>query len=232
MTDVIVVDEEGRCVIGKAPTTPHDERIGYMESLEEAFHYMNLDMARDGREFGQNTETAIYTGTSMLNALINLSGLKTGLLVTRGFEDVIVQGRGSQSFIGYQWSEITHMQYRKHRQPLVPRRLTRGATERVDLFGNVVIPLYEHEVEQGVRELLDLGIESLAILFLHSFTNTSHEKRAAEIARRLIEESGRAVYVVISSDVAPTMREVSRANATVIQAYATAPARKQLLGVE
>ena len=232
MTDVIVVDEEGRSVIGKAPTTPHDESIGFMESLEEAFHYMNLDMVRDGREFCQSTETAIYTGTSMLNALLNLSGLKTGLLVTRGFEDVIVQGRGSQTFIGYQWSEITHMQYRKHRQPLVPRRLTRGATERIDLFGNVVIPLYEHEVEQGVRELLDQGIESLAILFLHSFTNASHEKRAAEIARRLIEESGRTVHVVVSSEVAPTMREVSRANATVIQAYATAPARKQLLGVE
>ena len=182
MTDVIVVDEEGRSVIGKAPTTPHDESIGYMESLEEALHYMNLDMARDGREFGRSTETAIYTGTSMLNALINLSGLKTGLLVTRGFEDVIVQGRGSQSFIGYQWSEITHMQYRKHRQPLVPRRLTRGARERIDLFGNVVIPLYEHEVEQGVRELLDQGIESLAILFLHSFTNASHEKRAGAVA--------------------------------------------------
>jgi len=232
MTDVIVVDDRGRSVIGKAPTTPHDESLGYMESLEEALRYMNLDLARDGREFGQNIETAIYTGTSMLNALLNLSGLKTGLIVTRGFEDVVVQGRGSQTFIDYQWSEITHMQYRKHRQPLVPRKLTRGATERVDLFGNVVIPLYEHEVEKGVRELLDDGIESLAILFLHSFTNPSHEERAAEIARKVMQAEGRSVPLVISSEVAPTMREVSRANATVIQAYATAPARKQLLGVE
>ncbi len=232
MTDVIIVDDQGRSVIGKAPTTPHDESLGYMESLEEALRYMNLDLERDGREFCQNIETAIYTGTSMLNALLNLSGLKTGLIVTRGFEDVVVQGRGSQTFIDYQWSEITHMQYRKHRQPLVPRKLTRGATERVDLFGNIVIPLYEHEVEKGVRELLDSGIESLAILFLHSFTNPSHEQRAAEIARKVMQAEGRTVPLVISSEVAPTMREVSRANATVIQAYATAPARKQLLGVE
>ncbi len=232
MTDVIIVDDQGRSVIGKAPTTPHDESLGYMESLEEALRYMNLDLERDGREFCQNIETAIYTGTSMLNALLNLSGLKTGLIVTRGFEDVVVQGRGSQTFIDYQWSEITHMQYRKHRQPLVPRKLTRGATERVDLFGNIVIPLYEHEVEKGVRELLDNGIESLAILFLHSFTNPSHEQRAAEIARKVMQAEGRTVPLVISSEVAPTMREVSRANATVIQAYATAPARKQLLGIE
>jgi N-methylhydantoinase A/oxoprolinase/acetone carboxylase beta subunit len=232
MTDVIVVDERGRSVIGKAPTTRHDESVGYMESLEEALRWLGLDFARDGRAFCEQIETAIYTGTSMLNALINLDGLVTGLLVTRGFEDVIVQGRGSQSTIDLQWSEITHMQYRKHRQPLVPRRLTRGVTERIDLFGQPVIPLYEHEVERGVRELLDEGIESLAIVFLQSFTNPAHERRAAEIARDLIRESGRSVPVVISSEVAPLVREISRANATVIQAYASEPAREQLVGVE
>jgi N-methylhydantoinase A/oxoprolinase/acetone carboxylase beta subunit len=232
MTDVIVVDERGRFVIGKAPTTPHDESVGYMESLEEALGYLGLDLTRDGRAFCQDVETAIYTGTSMLNALINLSGLKTGLLVTRGFEDVIVQGRGSQTFIDCQWPEITHMQYRRHRRPLVPRRLTRGVTERVDLFGRVVIPLYAHEVERGVTELLAEGIESLAVVFLHSFTNATHEEQAAEIARRIMERAGRRVPLVLSSEVAPVMREVSRANATVIQAYASEPARAQLLGVE
>ncbi|MCZ7631398.1 MAG: hypothetical protein M5U19_21140 [Microthrixaceae bacterium] len=122
MTDVIVVDEEGQHVIGKAPTSPHDESIGYMESLEEALEYMGIDpQGSEGKRFGENIETAVYTGTSMLNTVINMNGLKTGLLVTRGFEDIIAQGRGSQTFIGMQWSEITHMQYRKHRIPLVPR---------------------------------------------------------------------------------------------------------------
>ena len=231
MTDVIVVDERGRFVIGKAPTTRYDESVGYMESLDEALSYLEIGKA-DRPAFFRGIETAIYTGTSMLNALINLDGLPTGLLVTRGFEDMIVQGRGSQSFIDYQWSEITHMQYRKHRVPLVPRRLTRGVTERIDLFGQIVIPLYEHEVERGVRELLDLGIEALAIVFLQSFTNGAHEQRAAEIARRVIRESGRNVPVVVSCEVAPTLREISRANATVIQAYASEPARKQLVQVE
>lgn len=232
MTDVIVVDEQGRSVIGKAPTTPEDESVGYIESLEEALRYMGLDMEADGHAFCGSVETAIYTGTSMLNALLNLSGLRTGLIVTRGFEDIIVQGRGSQSFIDYQWSEITHMQYRKHRRPLVPRELTRGVTERVDLFGAPVIPLYEQEAEAAVRELLEAGIESLAILFLNSFTNPSHEREAESIARRVMSEMDREVPLVISSEVAPTLREVSRANATVIQAYASAPAREQLLGVE
>ena len=232
MTDVIVVDEAGRFVIGKAPTTPHDESIGFVESLEDGLSYWSEELANNSHTVCENAETAIYTGTSMLNTLINLSGLKAGLIVTRGFEDIVVQGRGSQTFIGYEWSEISHMQYRKHREPLVPRRHTRGATERIDMFGQVVIPLYEHEVEQGVRELLDEGIESLAILFLHSFTNPSHELRAAEIAREVMAKAGRQVPLVVSCEVAPIVREVSRANATIIQAYAAEPARKQLVQVE
>jgi N-methylhydantoinase A/oxoprolinase/acetone carboxylase beta subunit len=233
MTDVIIVDEDGRSVIGKAPTSPHDESIGYMESLEEALETMGIDPKREGREFGKLAETSIYTGTSMLNTVINMSGYRTGLLVTRGFEDIIAQGRGSQTFINAQWTEITHMQYRKHRIPLVPRKLARGATERIDMFGQVVIPLYEHEVEQGIRELLvDEECEAIAIVFLQSFNNAQHEERAAEIARRVIQEVGREVPLELSSQVAPTMREVSRANATVIQAYASNAARKQLFRIE
>ncbi|MCE7884999.1 MAG: hydantoinase/oxoprolinase family protein, partial [Actinobacteria bacterium ATB1] len=233
MTDVIVVDEDGHSVIGKAPTSPADESIGYMESLEEALEYMGIDPQREGKRFGERIETAIYTGTSMLNTVINMSGLRTGLIVTRGFEDIIAQGRGSQTFIGAQWSEITHMQYRKHRIPLVPRKLARGVTERIDMFGQPVIPIYEHEVEQAVRELLvDEECEALAVVFLHSFVNPMHEDRAATIARRIMDEVGRQVPLELSSQVAPTAREVSRANATVIQAYASSTARGQLFKIE
>ena len=232
MTDVIIVDEEGRSVIGKAPTSPNDESIGYMESFWEALEYMGISQ-EEGRDFGKQIETAIYTGTSMLNTVINMSGYKTGILVTKGFEDIIAQGRGSQTFIGAQWSEITHMQYRKHRVPLVPRRLARGVTERIDMFGQVVIPMYEHEVEQGIRELIvDEEVESIAIIFLQSFTNPQHETRAAEIARKVMKDVGREVVLEVSSQVAPTAREISRANATVVQAYASDPARKQLFRIE
>lgn len=232
MTDVIIVDEQGRSVIGKAPTSPRDESIGYMESFWEALEYMGIPKD-EGHDFGKQVETAIYTGTSMLNTVINMSGYKTGILVTRGFEDIIAQGRGSQTFIDAQWTEITHMQYRKHRIPLVPRKLARGVTERIDMFGKIVIPMYEKEVEQGIRELIvDEQVLAIAIIFLQSYTNAAHEQRAAEIARRVMKEVGREVVLELSSEVAPTMREVSRANATVVQAYASDPARKQLYRIE
>ena len=232
MTDVIIVDEEGRSVIGKAPTSPQDESIGYMESFWEALEYMGISQ-EEGSDFGKNVETAIYTGTSMLNTVINMSGYKTGILVTRGFEDIISQGRGSQTFIGAQWSEITHMQYRRHRTPLVPSQLARGVTERIDMFGTPVIPLYEEEVRRGARELIaDEGVEGIAIIFLQSFVNPAHENRAAEICREVMEELGKEVVLEVSNKVAPTTREISRANATVVQAYASDPARKQLYRIE
>ena len=230
MTDVIIVDQEGRFVIGKAPTTPHDESIGYMESFDEALTYW--DLGDDGRTVAENTETAIYTGTAMLNTLINMNGLKTGLIVTRGFEDMVVQGRGSQSFIGADWSEIVHMQYRKHRQPLVPRKLTRGVTERIDMFGQPVIPMYEHEAKLAAEGLLAEDVESIAIVFLNSFANPAHEQRCAQITREVLKAAGKDVPVIISCEVAPIIREVSRANATIIQAYAAEPAREQLIMVE
>ena len=232
MTDVIIVDDEGKFVIGKAPTTPHDESVGYMESFGEALSYWDKKLDADGAAVCRDTETAIYTGTSMLNALINMSGVRTGFLTDRGFEDMVIQGRGSQTFIGCDWSEIVHMQYRKHRKPLVARRDCRGVTERIDLFGQVVIPMYEHEVRQAARDLLQNGVETIAIVFLNSFANPMHERRAGEIVREVMHEVGREVPVLLSVDVAPVQREVSRANATVIQAYAAEPARKQLFGVE
>ncbi len=232
MTDVVIVDESGHSVVGKAATTPHDESIGYMEALYEALDYIGVPKDQQ-KNFGEHMETAIYTGTSMLNCVINMSGYKTGLIVTKGFEDISAQGRGKQTFIGLQWSEVSHMQYRKHRIPLVPRKLARGVTERIDMFGNVVIPLYEHEVEQAARELIiDEQCQSIAIVFLQSYKNAAHEDQAEAIVRRVMKEAGRDIPIELSSKVAPTMREISRANSTIVQAYASDPARKQLFRIE
>jgi acetone carboxylase beta subunit len=101
------------------------------------------------------------------------------------------------------------------------------------MFGQVIIPMYEDEVRQGIRELIvDEEVESIAIIFLQSYTNPQHELRAAEIAREVMKDLGREVVLELSSLVAPTTREISRANATVVQAYASDPARKQLYRIE
>ena len=232
MTDVIVVDEEGRSVIGKAPTSPQDESIGYMESFWEALEYMGISKD-EGQNFGASVETAIYTGTSMLNTVINMSGYKTGIIVTRGFEDIISQGRGSQTFIGAQWSEL-HICSIAGTGPRWSRASWLvGSPSALTCLVPLSSPCTRTMCAEGARSLIaDEKVEAIAIIFLQSFVNPAHENRAAEICREVMEELGQEVVLEVSNKVAPTTREISRANATVVQAYASDPARKQLYRIE
>src|SRR3972149_6868837 len=102
------------------------------------------------------------------------------------------------------------MPYRKHAAPLVPRKLTRGVTERIDMFGKPVIPMYEHEVRQAVEELLAEGVQAVAVVFLYSFINPAHELRVKEIAEEICKEAGKNVSLALSCEVAPLQREISR----------------------
>jgi len=232
MTDILLVDAAGRFSVGKASTTPQDESLGFWESLEDAFANwgVKLDGASDG--LLEPLEAAIYTGTTMLNTLLQRRGKQVGLIITKGFEDSFVVERGFQAVAGYSYADRLHTVTHVHNSPLVPRHFVKGATERVDLFGKVVIPLYEHEVRQAVKELIKAGVEAIAILFLFSYINPEHEQNAARIAHQTMKQMRREVPVFVSSEVSPTIRELARLNSVVIQAYAAEPVREQLFHIE
>ena len=130
----------------------------------------------------------LYSGTIMLNTLLQRRGKRVGVITTKGIEDDVLMGRGVQSWAGYSYSDRIHAVTHVHPQPLVERRHVLGVTERIDIGGHEVIPLYEHEVREAVKTCVRDGVEAIVIHFLFSFLNTSHEKRAEEIA---LEELGR-----------------------------------------
>lgn len=232
MIDILLVDAAGRFSVGKASTTPQDESVGFWESLEDAFSQWGVTL--DGGANGCLTplKVSIYTGTTMLNTLLQRRGKKVGLIITKGFEDSFVVERGFQTVAGYSYADRLHTVTHAHNPPLVPRRLVKGATERVDLFGKAVIPLYENEVSDAVKELIESGVDAIAILFLFSYINPAHEQAAANIARKTMKKLGRKVPVFLSSEVSPTIRELARLNSVVIQAYAAEPVREQLFRIE
>ena len=232
MTDVLLMDAAGRFSVGKAATTPLNEVAGYWETLTDAMGGWGLDL-QDGREeILRPLKVAIYAGTTMLNTLLQRRGRRVGLIITKGFEDSFVIERGFQKIAGYSYADRLHTVTHVENPPLVPRHLVKGATERIDLFGKVAIPLYEHEVRQSVRELIEAGVEAIAILFLFSYVNPAHEQTAARIARQTMKKMGQKVPVFCSSDISPTVRELARLNSVVIQAYASEPVREQLLRIE
>ncbi len=228
MTDTFIVDETGEFTVGKAATTPHDESVGFLESAADAASYWKTDHS----SLYPQLEVALYSGTTMLNTLLTRRGKKLGLVTTRGFEDDILMGRGMQSWTGYSYSDRIHAVTHVHPAPLMERRHVYGVTERVDMSGDAVIPLYEHEVKAAAEGLIADGVEAIVVHFLYSYLNTSHEQRAGEIIEESLARAGRKIPVYLGSSLRPVIRENSRLNAALIEAFAVGPVREQLYKVE
>ena len=223
MTDTFIVDRAGEFVVGKAQTTPEDESVGFMASARDALAYWDTtpDQAMPQMVSG------IYSGTAMLNRLLERKGRRIGLIVTAGMEDGLRIERGIQTYLGYPYSDRLHVATHYHNQPLVPRERIRGVRGRIDLFGDEAIPLYEEETRLAVEELVGLDVEGIVVNLLYSYRNSQHEDRIREIGAEVAPE----LPFFCSSELYPMRRDFPRLNSTLIEAYAAEPSREQLARV-
>ena len=152
--------------------------------------------------------SAFVHGTTLAtNAIIERRGAKTALIATDGFRDVLEIGTESR----YDQYELALVRPK----PLVERPLRFTVRERMDARGNVLLALDEAQLLDIAAELKAQKIESVGISFLHSFMNDTHEKRAAEILKQALPD----LYVSISCEVCPEIREYERTSTTVANAY-------------
>ncbi|CCB63709.1 MULTISPECIES: hydantoinase/oxoprolinase family protein [unclassified Hyphomicrobium] len=224
MTDTFFVDSDGEFVVGKAQSTPQNESLGLIASSEDGLGAwgMPLDSAL------KQLQTGVYSGTAMLNRVVQRKGLKCGLIVNRGLEDFHRMGRAIQCYLGYAYEDRIHLNTHRYDPPLVPRRLTRGVVERVDMSGNVVIPLREETARHAARDLIDLDVEGIVISLMHSYKNSSNERRVRDIVLEEIERSGKKIPVFASADYYPVRKETHRTNTTILEGYAAEPSRQTL----
>jgi len=232
MTDMFVIDRSGEFAVGKASTTPKDESVGFWESLADACQYWGINWEKEAKDVLPGVLTAIYSGTAMLNTILTRAGKRVGIIITKGFEDSLLHERGGGAHAGYGYQDKLHFVTHVHTIPLVPKQLIKGVTERVSMFGEVVIPLYEEEARKAVSELVDSGVDGIAVTFLYSYLNPMNERRLGEIASEVMNEKGVQIPLYLSHEICPITREGPRLNAVVIQAYAADPAREQLLRIE
>ncbi|GAB4063052.1 hydantoinase/oxoprolinase family protein [Uliginosibacterium sediminicola] len=150
----------------------------------------------------------IVHGTTLAtNALIERRGVKTAMLTTDGFRDVLDMGSESR----FDQYDIT-----MEKPPvLVPRKLRISVPERIAADGAELQPLDEQAVRSAAASFAAEGVESIAVAFLHSYANPAHEQRAAQILREALPE----VMVSLSSEVSPEMREYERFTTTAANAY-------------
>jgi len=210
-TDCAIVDRAGKLLTTKVPSTPQDFSRGMMDALGAGAQALGLTL--DG--FCRDIDFLSHGTTVGTNTIIQKRGAKVGLITTRGHEDAIHIMRGSRGYGGRDIRKVVHFPETSKPQPIVPKRLIRGVSERVDCFGEVVVELNEKEAESAIRELLAEGVQAIAICFLWSFRNSRHELKV----KQLVEKIQPDLFVTCSVDIAPKWGEYERVTATALNAY-------------
>ncbi|MEW6376007.1 MAG: hydantoinase/oxoprolinase N-terminal domain-containing protein [Thermodesulfobacteriota bacterium] len=192
--------KDSEIVVVKTPTTRYDLGVCFMRGLEEAAKQLRLSL----EQLLQETDTIRYSTTIGTNSLIERSGPKLGLVTTAGFEDTIYIGRARQWADGGSTLENKDLARIRKPDPLIPRDMVVGVRERVDCFGQVVMPLQKEDVLEKIQYLVDKGARGFMIALLWSFVNPAHEQAIKE----MIEEEYPETYlgnmpILLSSEISP-----------------------------
>ncbi|WRE92001.1 hydantoinase/oxoprolinase family protein [Helicobacter pylori] len=224
MTDTFFVKENGSFVVGKAQSNPEDESLAIYNSSQDALLHWKSDVNKVYPEL----VTCVYSGTAMLNRVVQRRGMEVGLICNKGFEQMHSMGRALQSYLGYALEERLHINTHKYDDPLIPLKRIRGITERTDVKGQVVIPVRQEEVKIAVKELLEAGAKAIVICLLQSHKNAESERIVRDIALKELEKLGKSIPVFASVDYYPQRKESHRMNTTILEAYAAEPSRQTL----
>jgi N-methylhydantoinase A len=200
-TDVTLVERaSGKLWKAKVSSTPADHSLGFIEGIRKVLATAGVPAARISH---------VFHGTTVAtNAILEGRGAKAALLTTAGFRHVLEIGRHDvpRGANMYHWV--------KTKRPVAPH-LIFEARERLDHSGQILTPLADMDVRAAAAEIRALGIQAVAVCFLHAYANPVHEQRAAALLREELP----GVFVSLSSEVLPTFREFERTMATVLNAY-------------
>ncbi len=199
-TDFTMVDAtNGRVRVEKILTTT--------QAAERAV-LAGIDRLQSGEpELLRRTDAVIHATTLVTNTILERKGSRTGLLTTAGFRDLLE----IQREVRYDLYDL----FIRLPEPIVPRHLRIGVTERMQADGRIRTPLNEDEVREAARRFREAKVDAVAVLFLHSYRNNAHEKRAAEILAAELP----GVVISLSHEVYPEPKEYERGSTTVLDAY-------------
>jgi N-methylhydantoinase A len=206
-TDVVAVDSTGATTRAKVPTTPDDYTRGIVAGIDRLSEVLKLPRA----DLMSATELFINGTTIVTNAIAELKGRRTGVIITRGFGNTLRIARSART------NEMDLHTQTPPPDVVAPTDIVE-VDERVDFAGREVVTLDEAQVAAAARLLIEEhGCQAIAICFLWSFINPTHERRAKEI----VERAHPAVFVSASCDVFPVAREYERLVTTVFNAFAS-----------
>ena len=202
-TDFVLARPDGSITFTKTASTPSDQSDGVMRGIADLAEAAGLDTEGLLERTGQ----IVHGTTTGDNILIEMNGAVTGLITTMGNRDQIEFRRG--------WKENIWDPAYPPPVPIAPRRRRIDIPERLAPDGTVLTPLDEEAVRGAARKLKLKETESIAVTFLFSYVNPTHELRA----RELILEEHPDAHVSLSHEVMPSAPEFERTSTTLVNAY-------------
>ncbi len=208
-TDIVLSRSDGAMFVHKVSSSTHAPERAVVEGIAAILAHA---------EVAPGDVAEILHGTTVgSNAILQRAGARTGLLTTRGFRDVLEIGR-------VRTPELYDLAWDKP-EPLVRRRFRLEVNERIGADGSVLEPLDEASVLAAAEQLVEEGIEAIAICFLNSYRNPAHERAAAELVRGRYPE----IALCASIDILPQIKEYERTSTTVVNAFLL-PVMRRYLG--
>ena len=213
-TDFVLHDPARNLVAtGKRLTTPDDPSEAIVAGIARLLEETGLKPG--------DLHSIVHGTTLVTNTIIERTGCKVGLLTTDGFRDSIEIGRETR----YDLYDL----FLEAPPTLVPRHLRLEVPERLDVQGNILLPLDEAALIVAARQLVEVEkVEALAIGFLHAWRDPRHERRAAEVIRGLYPD----LPMTLSSAVAPEIREFERISTACANAYVQPRMQRYLAKLE
>ena len=214
-TDLLLVDEDtGDTHRAKTPSTPADQSVGVLVGIDKVCALAGIEPAQ--------IDHVLHGTTVATNAVLEGKGARVGLIVTRGYRQVLQVARsfvpgGLAAWIVWPKPE-----------PLAALENTVEAVERVGARGEVVEELDETDLLPKLAYLRDRGVDAVTVALINSFANPAHERRIAELVEREIP----GVPISLSSVILPEIREYERTLTTVANSYVRPTVSRYLESLE
>jgi N-methylhydantoinase A len=195
-TDLLGYDDAtGRLISAKTSTTPKD----FTRAIDECFGKIEPDV--------HDACTFVHGSTIAINTVVERTGARTALVVSRGMRDVYIIGRGNRPDAYDVWFNRP--------RPLVPRHLTFELNERLTTDGAVRLPFDDRQAGDVAARIAASGVEAVAVCLLHAWSNPAHEQRIGALLR----QSAPGLYVTTSHEILREYGEYERTSTTVLNAY-------------
>jgi N-methylhydantoinase A len=214
-TDLLLVDEDtGDTHRAKTPSTPADQSVGVLVGIDKVCALAGIEPAQ--------IDHVMHGTTVATNAVLEGKGASVGLVVTRGYRQVLQVARsfvpgGLAAWIVWPKPE-----------PLAALENTVEAVERVGARGEVVVELDEADLLPKLARLREQEVDAVTVALINSFANPAHERRVAELVAQEIP----GIPISLSSVILPEIREYERTLTTVANSYVRPTVGRYLASLE